>query len=379
MLNALRVGKWSWVALALGLSICSFTLLSAGSETPVSLEQSRQSRDLKWKTGREITPRKSSRVAWCAAGGAPIVGLPVVDAQERVYVATSDGYLHAFERDGRFRWSYTVKGTPLGSVSLRPSDGGILIGTTARFLYAINQSGRLDWSFHTLTPVWSGLFELNPSTVVFLGQDERLYALKNRTGGARYRVHAPGLPMGGPIVAPKDVVWLALAEGAARFVSAQKLEKFYLPSATEQLVIAGSKAVARAGGMAYVLETGKEPRTLGKARFLAGDGRRVVLVDEAGEVDIFDEEFAVVGEKIHSGRDESSCRTKMSSPPLLRDDRLWVPRRDGSLSIIELSDGKQITVQVGDRPLSTPVVGPSGQWAIVSDHSGTFCAVDLAQ
>src|SRR5690606_14887190 len=69
-----------------------------------------------------------AHVMWCASGGAPIVGAPVVDESDRSYIATADGYLHAFERDGRFRWSYTVKGTPLGSVSIRPSDGAILMG-----------------------------------------------------------------------------------------------------------------------------------------------------------------------------------------------------------------------------------------------------------
>src|SRR5690606_10844033 len=105
-------------------------------------------------------PSDCARVLWCASGGAALVGDPVLDQKERVYVATSDGYLHAFERDGRFRFSYTVDGTPQGSVSLRASDGVVLVGTTAGFIYAINQNGHLHWKHRTTTAVWSGLYGL---------------------------------------------------------------------------------------------------------------------------------------------------------------------------------------------------------------------------
>lgn len=325
---------------------------------------------------------RDPEVAWCASGGAPVVGQPVFDAQERAYVATSDGYLHAFERDGRYRWSYTVKGTPLGSVSLRPHDGVILMGTTASLVYAISQSGTLYWRFSTMTPVWSGLLALNPETVVFLGLDERLYALAN-TGRARYRVRAPGTPMGGPVVASNDVVWVPLANGVARFRAAYQLEHFPLPSAAEQLLTLGKRAVARAGGRAYLLESGEPPRDLGEAQSLAGDGRRVLVLSDSGnhqslmvkEAQASRDTSAAVGQKASLSFELSD----LNDAPALAGERLWLPGKAGRLRIRQLGSGKEQVIRVGDSDLKAPLVSASGERAILADSLGRFCVIDLSR
>src|SRR6478609_5234896 len=94
-----------------------------GGQAQARSTASRQSHQLVLSAGQDndlpSTKGSCATVLWCASGGAALVGEPVLDKHERVYAATSDGYLHAFERDGRFRFSYTVQGTPLGSVSLR--------------------------------------------------------------------------------------------------------------------------------------------------------------------------------------------------------------------------------------------------------------------
>ncbi len=109
----------------------------------------------------------------------------------RLYLVTQDGYLHAYEADGRFRFSFTVTGTPLGSPSLRPADGAVLLGTTARSVYGIGSEGQLFFRAHTVTPVWSGLHARDAQSVVYIGLDRYLYALSNR-GVALYRVPIPG-------------------------------------------------------------------------------------------------------------------------------------------------------------------------------------------
>lgn len=287
-------------------------------------------------------------------------------------MATSDGYLHAFERDGRFRWSYTVKGTPLGSVSLRPSDGAILMGTTGRYIYAINQDGSLRFRFPTLTPVWSGLLALNPSTVVFLGHDRRIYALGNN-GTRRYRVRAPSDPMGGPVVAPDDVVWLPLEDGVARFQAAYKLERFELPVPVEQVVPLGRDVVALGGGEAFfVSKTGQVGR-LGRARMLAGDGQRVVLVRLAGTLELLTSELST--EHVAQG---ATARAPLSAPPTLVGEHVWLPYQDGTVQIVALrGKGESIEFAAHDGPVSSPVVGPSGRFAIVPTPGGRFCAVEL--
>lgn len=319
------------------------------------------------------TPRASGSVKWCSSGGAPIVGEPVVDDQERAYVATSDGYLHAFERDGRFRWSYTVKGTPLGSVSLRPSDGAILMGTTAKYVYAIAQTGTLRWSFQTLTPVWSGLFALNQDTVVFLGHDTRLYALGNN-GAARYRVRAPGDPMGGPVIADDDVVWVPLADGIAKFEAAFRLEKFGPKQAIEQLVVLGDGVVARGGGQAYFVSAQGEVESLGAASQLAGNGREVLLLDDQDGGRIIARDLTE--QKLVSLLPDPSLQ--VSAAPKLNDSDIWIPTTAGVLVIFDRKTNARRVVAVADRPLSTPVVGRSGTWALVPQPGGEFCAVDLS-
>lgn len=311
-------------------------------------------------------------VRWCASGGAPIVGAPVVDAEERSYVATSDGYLHAFERDGRFRWSYTVKGTPLGSVSLRPSDGAILIGTTGRWIYAINQDGSLRFRYPTLTPVWSGLHALNPSTVVFLGHDTRLYAISN-SGTRKYRVRAPSAPMGEPVVAPGDVVWLPLEDGVARFESAFRLERFELPGVAEQAVVLGSGAVVRAGTMAYFVARDGTTRELGPARLLAGDGRRVLVVRPDGGAVLVESSL-----DLHEVRVSPKILNDLSAAPTLVGDQLWCPLEGGRLSVRPLAGGEGIEISLRLGGASTPVVGPSGRWALVPSRGGEFCAVEIS-
>lgn len=313
-------------------------------------------------------PWRSPAVRWCASGGAPIVGLPVVDAQGLSYVATSDGYLHAFERDGRYRWSYTVKGTPRGSVSLRPGDGAILLGTSARYIYAIHPSGTLHWAFRTVTPVWSGLFALNPGSVVFLGLDERLYAV-SPTGRARYRVRAPGTPSLDPVVAPHDVVWVGLGDGVARFVAAYRLEKFPLPSSVEQIITVGDAAVARAGGRAYFIEEGAAPRDLGPAQFLVAGGDQWAIVDK--------EQLRFPGQ----ARPPIALSRTPSAPPAWADGRLWVPFEDGTLLMTQLGEraggASSVTVTVADQALMTPVLVQGEARALVATLGGEFCGVEL--
>ncbi len=323
-------------------------------------------------TLRPLDSAAPGYVMWCASGGAPIVGAPVVDEQERSYVATSDGYLHAFERDGRFRWSYTVKGTPLGSVSLRPSDGAILIGTTGRFIYAINQDGSLRFRYPTLTPVWSGLHALNPSTVVFLGHDTRLYAISN-SGARKYRVRAPSGPMGEPVVAANDVVWLPLEDGVARFESAYRLERFALPGPAEQVAVLGGGVVARAVGHAYFVARDGSARDLGPARLLSGDGERVVIVSKEGEALLMGP--SLVPRPIEVRAD---VLADLSAAPRLVGDQLWCPLDGGRLAVLGLSGGHALEIPLDMRKPTTPVVGPSGRWALVPSQGGDFCAVEIA-
>ncbi len=330
------------------------------------------------------TRRSCATVLWCASGGAALVGEPALDKQERVYAATSDGYLHAFERDGRFRFSYTVQGTPLGSVSLRPSDGAILLGTTAGQIYAINQTGTLHFRHLTPTAVWSGLYSLNASSVVFLGLDWRLYALSNG-GRALYRVRAPSVPTTEPVVADHDVVWVGLEGAVARFVSAYRLERIPLgpphgSGPVEQVVTLGDAAVARASTHAYWIVSGQSPVDLGTATQLGSDGSHLAVAESQRLRLLMSKNSGKNGTKTPDFPREIATydlsQREVSGALAVRGRRIVAPASSGMVSVFG-PDGLECEESIADAPLRQPVLGASGKFLVVADYSGKFCAVEL--
>jgi hypothetical protein len=241
-------------------------------------------------------------------------------------------------------------------------------------VYAINQTGTLRWSFRTLTPVWSGLFALNADTVVFLGHDTRLYALGNN-GTARYRVRAPGDPMGGPVIAEDNVVWVPLADGIAKFEAAFRLKKFGPKKVMEQIVVLGDGIVARGGGEAYFVSAEGQVQSLGEASELAGNGREVLLLD--------DEDRGRMVDRSLKARDLPELLPdpsfEISAPPTLSGQDIWIPTATGSLVVFDRKTKRTRQVIVADGALSSPVVGSSGSWALVPQRGGEFCAVDLSE
>ena len=68
---------------------------------------------------RRVTDVERARgLLWRFDAGAPVVAPPVVSDRGRLYVATTEGYVHALGADGGFRWSYTVEGAVLGAMAV---------------------------------------------------------------------------------------------------------------------------------------------------------------------------------------------------------------------------------------------------------------------
>lgn len=312
---------------------------------------------------------------WCIHGGSALVGSPVVDDQGRVYLVTADGYLHAFEADGRYRFSYTVKGTPLGSISLRPSDGAILLGTTAQRVYAINQSGRLLWSFSTITPVWSGIHPLDARTVVFIGLDFRLYALST-TGAARYRVPVPGIPVGEPTIDASGTVWVPLDTGIAGIEQAHRVERIPFEAPVERIVpLGGDRLVALSGGRVWTVADDRSPRDRGTADYVSAVGEVWLAASEEGDALLFD------GQK----RSSVSVPAGLSDNPVLTDGTAYFPLADGSLAVFDgwkkearAREAGALRVRrlpVADEALRTPVRDPSSGRLVVPTASGRICSL----
>lgn len=311
---------------------------------------------------------------WCRHGGAPAVGDPLLDETGRLYSLTSDGYLHAFEADGRYRFSYTVSGTPLGSPSLRPGDGAILLGTTRRFIYAITQAGSLYFRGHTVSPVWSGLYPLDRQSVVYVGLDRHLYALSNQ-GGPLYRVAIPGHPVGEPAIGPDGLVWLPLDSGVARFERAYRVDRTPTPSPVERVVPLGRGAVALVAEEAWYLDQRGRPSSLGPAAWLAGGDDEVLLLAPNGAAQLVLRGGEVVPLELAWG--ELSPQ-ELSAEPGLSRDHLALPLGDGRLVVLPRRArrfGPGRSLAIADVALTRPTI--VGSVAALGTSSGQVCVVSL--
>ena len=305
----------------------------------------------------------ASEADWCVSGGAALVGAPVVDADDRLYFASADGTLHAFEADGRYRFSFTLRGTPLGSVSLRPADGSILLGTTERLVYAVSQNGVLRWSFSALTPVWSGIVPLDATSVVFLGLDRFLYALTT-TGAARYRVRIPGEPVGEPLVTADGAVWIPLQDGAARVVGARAAQKIALSGAVETLVAQARGVAARSGRSVVLLRADGSIQERLEADEIGGSAAGLALVQNTGAL----EWRSARGTQ----RTTAKLGARLSASPLVTTDLVALPLQNGDLGLLNAAGTLELR-KLGGAALGRPVAGRTRLFVPMAD--GQICAL----
>jgi len=310
---------------------------------------------------------------FCVHGGAPLVGAPLVDRQGRLYLVTRDGYLHAYEEDGRYRFSYTVAGIPVGSPSLRESDGAVLLGTTARAVYGIGSQGQLFFRAHTVTPVWSGLHAQNKSSVVYLGLTRFLYALSNH-GAALYRVAVPGQPVGEPVVGPDGTVWVPLDSGLARFEQAFSVKRWALPGPAEELALGGHGPLVLSGGTLYAFDASGTALEVGEAEALLGDGRSVLALDAEGGGRWLDG-----GDPARSRRITLPEPLRAGGPGDLAATRALVPLGTGEVAEIDLGDPEHPAVRrraLLHEPLTLVAFTPQPGRLLVTSISGRACLLD---
>lgn len=301
------------------------------------------------------------------------MGYPLVDRLGRLYLVTQDGYLHSYEPDGRFRFSFTVSGTPLGSPSLRPSDEAVLLGTTARSVYGIRPDGQLSFRAATITPVWSGLHARDERSVIYVGLDRYLYALSNH-GIALYRVPIPGQPVGEPAVAPGGVVWVPLDTGLARIHQALSVQRFPTAAPVDQVVLGARGPFALSGGQLWSFTQDGTAQAHGPAEGLAGDGTSVLAWDGAG------------GGTWFPGGDVSQAVTlhvlaglRPSGTGGLAGERALLPLEDGEVALVDLSRPGAPAVRqmkILSEPVELAAFTPSRARLLVTSRGGRACLLD---
>lgn len=303
------------------------------------------------------------------------MGDPLIDGESRVYLLTVDGYLHAFEADGRYRFSYTVSGTPLGSPSLRRSDGAILLGTTSRLVYAINQRGGLAMKATTVVPVWSGLYPLDDQSVTYLGLDRRVYALSN-FGGALYRVRLPGPPTGEPVIGDDGLVWVPIDRGLARLHRALSLRLVALPQAVDEVLALGRGALVLAGSRAYWVDGAEEVHDLGPSVALLRGERQAARLSPEGKLSLIDVR-GVERSLPLAGSTRGLLARGVSGPGVLGGDSAYVALREGGVLRIDLQHPERAPerLEVGTDSV-TRLVAQGNKLAAVA-RSGLVCVRDL--
>jgi hypothetical protein len=309
---------------------------------------------------------------FCVHGGAPLVGVPLVDAEGRLYLVTQDGYLHSYEGDGRFRFSFTVSGTPLGRPSLRASDGAVLLGTTARAVYGIGSQGQLFFRAHTVTPVWSGLHAQGTTAVVYIGLDRFLYALSNH-GAALYRVAIPGQPVGEPTVGPGGTVWIPLDNGLARFQQAFSVKRFPLPGPADELVLGARGPLAVSSGVLYAFDAAGVAAAHGRAQALISDGTSVLAFDGDGRT------FWLEGGDPERAAALATQPLLPNGPGGLLQGRALVPLESGDLAEVDLREPTHPRVRavaILSEPLTLAAFSPRAGRVLVTSRSGQACLLD---
>jgi len=97
-------------------------------------------------------------------------------------VGSGDGYVHALNPDGSYRWSYTVKGRIVAPAVEEATSGRVFIATSEARLYALEPDSHLRWVFPLPVAPKSELALTSKGTLLFVGQDDHLYGVT--TGGA---------------------------------------------------------------------------------------------------------------------------------------------------------------------------------------------------
>lgn len=324
--------------------------------------------------------RTSTERPWlrfCVSGNAPLIGAPVVDQQGRLYFLSSDGYLHAFEEDGRYRFSYTVKGSPRGSLTLRKSDNAILLGTASSYLYAISQTGGRIFVRRTLSPVWSGITALSQQSVAFAGLDRRIYAL-HAQGGSRYRVKMPGSITGEMLVTRPGLVWVPLASGVARLEDSFKLKKVSLGQSIRRVLPLGNGVMAQGDEQLFILSDSGE--LIEEVDSVVAIGslsrRRGFLVLKDGSLLALEPNHSS-SQSVQKQLFHQYPRLQLSGYPLVYEENSelisFMPTVSGHL--LATRGDKSYELKIANESLGAPIKGRNGL-VYVSSASGRVCALN---
>lgn len=110
--------------------------------------------------------------------GSPISAAPAVARDGTTFVGTAEGSLEAWDDRGVLRWSFMLEGAPAFAPLIDASDR-VYVATTER-LYAFSTNGVRQWELKTPAHVVSELAAWPPWGVLFDGSDGSVWAVSPR-------------------------------------------------------------------------------------------------------------------------------------------------------------------------------------------------------
>jgi hypothetical protein len=340
---------------------------------PPALDQSADTRPigLSAETIAAVAGSKLS-VLWRFRSAAPVTGSPAVSSAGLVYVATVEGYVHALEPDGAFRWSYGVEGIPIGAPAV-DADGRVYVATTAQRLYALRPDGRLFWMQRTparlaTPPVW-----VAPGFIYYVGRDQNVYdvAAWNSAPSAHYL----GQAASGPLASLGDglVAVGTAAPDAQVFRRSGLVVRLALDSGLVQPLLGGKAhwfALTRSGLFVFDVTT--------RALVWNGPAQRAgASADEQTLVALVDRELAWLSP--HTGAELYRVRLTgdVSAPPVVTNAGMAVvPMVSGDLLVIEPRSTWLARVEVARAPAWFPVWSEPSR-RVTAAAGGMIVGLDL--
>lgn len=304
----------------------------------------------------------------------------MINRRGRVTVATTDGYVHSFERRGRYRWSYTLSGAVAGPVAHRSKDGALWVGTTDRQLYSIAADGRLLGRITTAAPVATGLVRRSDGSLIY-GSGRALYAT-TAFGGARWRMDLGAVPSGPPVPGLENVTWVAAGRELLRVEGAWRLRRFPLPGEAlgPPLKLPQGVAVVAGGDLLSFDDAGQLRWSRGDVAVAAVAGRGLVGVSPRGEVRWFDADGRQLERSSPAG--DEGGRGELGAPaaaPGVLAGVAYVPLLSGELVGIDRQGQVVRRWQVSTAPLGELAIDVTGRRLLATVLGGRVCSVPLVE
>ncbi|MCR4405160.1 MAG: PQQ-binding-like beta-propeller repeat protein [Candidatus Acetothermia bacterium] len=139
-----------------------------------------------------VSLTSACQTRWEFATAGTVRALAVNDARGAIYVATSDGWLYALDRDGARKWELDLR-SPLTALALGEA---IYVGTEDGKVQTVSFGGSTGWSFTAGGAITSIVVDAERHDPIYATSvDEKLYSL-DLSGGLRW-----AFLTGGPIYA----------------------------------------------------------------------------------------------------------------------------------------------------------------------------------